>query len=40
MHVGELEHMAERRGVEKDSIEGSGAGGNVVKADWVKALSE
>jgi large subunit ribosomal protein L20 len=39
MTVSELEKLAERRGIAKGDVEGSGAGGNVVKADWIRALA-
>jgi large subunit ribosomal protein L20 len=39
MTVPELEMLAEKRGIAKADVEGSGAGGNPVKADWVRALS-
>ncbi len=38
--VAELRELAETRGIDVDSIEGSGAHGNVVKADLVKTLTE
>lgn len=38
--VPELKEIAERRGIAEADVEGSGANGNVVKADWVRALSE
>lgn len=38
--VTELKELAEKRGIAEGDVEGSGANGNVVKADWVRALSE
>lgn len=38
--VPELKELAEARGISEGDVEGSGANGNVVKADWVRALSE
>lgn len=38
--VPELEELAEKRGIDKGDVEGSGASGNVIKADWVRVLSE
>lgn len=38
--VPELKELAEKRGIAEADVEGSGANGNVVKADWVRALSE
>jgi large subunit ribosomal protein L20 len=40
MTVAELWELAESRGIAKESIEGSGANGNVVKADLVRTLVE
>ena len=38
--MGELKELAEQRGIAEADVEGSGANGNVVKADWVRALAE
>ncbi len=38
--VAELEELAEKRGIAKGDVEGSGASGNVIKADWVRVLSK
>lgn len=38
--VPELEELAEKRGIDKGDVEGSGASGNVIKADWVRVLSK
>lgn len=38
--VPELKELAEARGIAETDVEGSGANGNVVKADWVRALAE
>jgi pyruvate/2-oxoglutarate dehydrogenase complex dihydrolipoamide acyltransferase (E2) component len=38
MKVEELAALAAERGIEAEKLEGSGAGGNVLKKDWVKAL--
>lgn len=38
--VPELKELAEARGISEGDVEGSGANGNVVKADWVRVLSE
>jgi large subunit ribosomal protein L20 len=40
MTVPELKKLADERGISESDVEGTGANGNVVKADWVKALSE
>lgn len=40
MTVPELKKLAGERGISESDIEGSGANGNVIKADWVKALSK
>jgi hypothetical protein len=37
--VSELEKLAEKRGIARGDVEGSGASGNVVKADWIRALA-
>ncbi len=34
----ELEDLGDEYGIEASDIEGTGAGGNVVKADWVRVL--
>ncbi len=34
----ELEDLGDEYGIEAKDIEGTGAGGNVVKADWVRVL--
>jgi len=39
MTVTDLKKLAGERGISEADIEGSGAGGNVVKADWVRALA-
>tara|TARA_Y100000310_G_scaffold309531_1_gene353717 strand:+ start:4328 stop:4645 length:318 start_codon:yes stop_codon:yes gene_type:complete len=36
--VPELEDMGDEYGIEAKDIEGTGAGGKVVKADWVRVL--
>lgn len=38
--VTELKELAEKRGIAEGDVEGSGANGNAVKADWVRVLSE
>jgi large subunit ribosomal protein L20 len=40
MTVADLKKLADERGIAEGDIEGTGASGNVVKADWVKALAE
>jgi large subunit ribosomal protein L20 len=40
MTVAELKELAAKRGIAESDIEGTGASGNVVKADWVNALAE
>jgi large subunit ribosomal protein L20 len=40
MTVPELKKLAGERGISESDVEGSGANGNVIKADWVKALSK
>jgi len=40
MTVADLKALADERGIAESDIEGSGASGNVVKADWVSALSK
>ena len=40
MTVADLKKLADERGIAESDIEGTGASGNVVKADWVKALAE
>ena len=40
MTVADLKALADERGIAESDIEGSGASGNVVKADWVRALSK
>ncbi len=39
MTVADLKKLAQERGIAEGDVEGSGAGGNVVKADWVRALA-
>lgn len=39
MTVADLKKLADERGISEGDIEGSGASGNVVKADWVRALA-
>ena len=39
MTVDELKKLAAERGVSEADIEGSGASGNVIKADWVRTLA-
>jgi len=39
MTVADLKKLADERGISEGDIEGSGAGGNVVKADWVRVLA-
>jgi len=39
MTVADLKKLAGERGISEGDIEGSGAGGNVVKADWVRVLA-
>jgi len=40
MTVADLKKLAEERGIAESDIEGSGANGNVVKADWVRTLAK
>lgn len=40
MSVDELVALADKRGIDTDKIKGTGSGGNIVKADWVKALEK
>lgn len=40
MTVSDLKKLADERGLAESDVEGSGANGNVVKADWVRALSK
>lgn len=39
MTVADLKKLASERGISEGDVEGSGASGNVVKADWVRALA-
>jgi len=39
MTVAELQELAGAHGIAESDVEGSGAGGNVVKADWIRALA-
>lgn len=38
--VSELQDLADEHGIDEDDIEGTGSGGQVVKADWIRTLED
>jgi pyruvate/2-oxoglutarate dehydrogenase complex dihydrolipoamide acyltransferase (E2) component len=40
MLAADLEALALERGIDAEKVKGSGAGGNVLKTDWIKALEK